>query len=88
MALGRTVSELEHTMSYAEMQEWISFYNAEPFQEDRQEIQLAMMMSVMAASFGNKIDPTEFMITGKKPKKKNTVEELSKHVKTIFGGGG
>lgn len=87
MALGRTVSELENTMSYAEMQEWISFYNAEPFHEDRQEIQLSMMTSVMAASFGNKIEPIEFMLTGKKPKKKKSVDELSNQVKTIFGKG-
>ena len=41
MALGRTVGELEASLSAAELREWIAFYNIDPWGEQRADLRMA-----------------------------------------------
>lgn len=86
MALGRTVGELEQTISSTELQEWIEYYNLEPFGVDRNEIQLASLSYMLASFMGNtKAKTTDFMPSHHEKPKQKTISELAKQVFAIFG---
>ncbi len=43
----KTVAELEHTMSYKELLEWIEYSKEEPLLPDRVELQLARLTEIL-----------------------------------------
>ena len=62
LALGRTVGELEQTMSINELREWSVFAETEPFGDVRADFRSAMVATVIAKVNGNKhAKPTDFM---------------------------
>lgn len=86
MALGRTVAELEHSISETELSEWAEYYKLEPFMADRSEIQIAQLSHMVASFMGNKnLDVTDFMPSTEK-EKKSKQEVLLTKVKALFGG--
>ena len=50
----KTVAELEQTMSYIELQEWVQYYSEERFQPDRLELQLATLSELIYRTSGGK----------------------------------
>lgn len=48
LQLGRTVSEIEQTLTVAELQDWIEFAKVEPFGEVRADAQMAMLIAMYA----------------------------------------
>ena len=44
MALGRTVGELEASLSAAELREWIAFYRIDPWGEQRADLRMARIV--------------------------------------------
>lgn len=65
LALGRTVHELETTMTHQELLEWHEYYNVEPFTADRTEMQLATMSFLISTSNGGKSDIKDFTLSNK-----------------------
>ena len=65
LALGRTVEELSSSMSWSEYMEWQEYYNKEPFHQDRQEIQMAVLTKMVSSQYGGKSKVADFIITGK-----------------------
>jgi hypothetical protein len=61
LALGKTVGELEQTMSGVEMQEWMAFAVKEPFGEMRADIRAGIVAAAVASSKGRRVSPTDFM---------------------------
>lgn len=59
--LGKTVSEIEHTMSHREFLEWDKYLSQEP--HNSIEIQLALLTTVLANVNGNKSSISDFLIT-------------------------
>ena len=52
LALGRTVAELEETISSDELTQWIAFYNMEPFGSERDNIHAGIIASTLANIHG------------------------------------
>jgi len=62
LALGRTVSELEATISVREFEEWIAFYSFEPWGDERADIRSGVIASTVAnVHLGGGYSPTDFM---------------------------
>lgn len=65
LALGRTVSELEHSLSSSELTEWMSFFEIEPFGPMRDNLHAgqiaAMLFNVNRKKGSSPIGPGEFM---------------------------
>lgn len=87
LALGRTVAELEHSISHAELHEWAEYSRLEPFIADRNEVQIAQLSCMVAAFMGEKVELTDFMLSVEKQKKVKSKESaLLMKVKALFGG--
>jgi hypothetical protein len=61
LALGKTVGELEQTMTAVEMQEWMMFAAKEPFGEIRADIRAGIIAAAVAALKGRRTTPLDFM---------------------------
>lgn len=48
LALGRTVAEIEQSMSASELVEWMEFSAREPFGANRENIHFAMLCALIA----------------------------------------
>ena len=48
LALGRTVSELEQTLGSGELTEWKAYYSIEPFGQERDNWNTAMVAATVA----------------------------------------
>lgn len=59
--LGKTVFEIEHTMSYRELLEWDKYFAQEP--HNSTDVQLALLTTVLANVNGNKKSISDFLIT-------------------------
>lgn len=72
-------------MSSSELDEWVEFYNQEPFIVDRLELQLARLSAITASQkTGKTVSVSDYMVTFKKePEPTVSVEDK---VKAIFGG--
>lgn len=71
LALGRTVAELEATLSGQELTEWMAFDAVEPFGEQRDDLRAGIVASTMAnchRSRGPAFKPQDFMPFAEKPK--------------------
>lgn len=83
--MGRTVGELEHTLSASELSEWVEFYNEEPFMADRIEVQLARLSAItVSQKSGKAVNVSDFMVTYKKAPE--AAVDIEDKVKAIFGG--
>ena len=47
MALGRTVSELDHSLSSSELTEWMAYYRLEPFGAWRDNWHMAQLTALL-----------------------------------------
>lgn len=65
--LGRTVGELEATISPQELVAWSEYLAEEPAHADRSEAQLAMIAHMVSNFMGGKHEVTDFMIS-RRPK--------------------
>lgn len=65
MALGKTVGELESTLSSNDLSEWMAYFRVEPFGEDRKDLRMGILASVIANSNRGKsqrpFKPSDFM---------------------------
>ena len=64
LALGRTVSELETSMSSSEFREWMAYYSMEPFGQWRDNwhfAQLTALMFNVNSGKGNSLTVDDFM---------------------------
>jgi hypothetical protein len=70
LALGRTVAELEETMSGRELTEWMAYDSLEPFGEQRADLRSGIVASTIAnchRSRGPAFKPQDFMPFVEKP---------------------
>lgn len=90
MALGKTVSELEESLSDAELREWVAFYEKHPFGPDTAWLQTGTIAATVVnvargfagKSGGKTISPVDFIPKfGAKPKKGFRAEFFN-----MFGG--
>lgn len=63
MALGKTLYELENSISYSELQEWSEYLGLYPLHEDRNEMQLAVLSQIHTSSKEHKTKARDFMIS-------------------------
>lgn len=84
MNLGRTVSELKHTLSYRELYKWYEYYNEEPFLADRNEQQMAILSNLVASFGGSKAKVKDFMVSNKNKKEPIAREDYLKSLKSAF----
>ena len=72
LALGRTVREIETTMDFNELMEWLAFMRLEPLGEIRADYRAGMISSVLANCNRGKdtkaFQPEDFMPFYDKPK--------------------
>lgn len=81
--LGKTVFEIENTMSINELREWAEYLSQEPVNST--EIQLALLTSVAANMMGGKSKIDDFLITSYKPPKDDAPQFASEaDVKNMF----
>ncbi len=72
-------------MSQSELLEWAEFLQEEPLMADRNELQMAGLMSVVVNMVSKSpYDYTDFMITAEK-KERDKNEALQSQVLSIFG---
>ena len=82
LAMGRTLSELRATLSYAEFQEWCGYYKIEPWGEDRADLRAGIIASTIA-NYAGKLRaegadpalPADFMPYLERPEPEATVED-------------
>jgi hypothetical protein len=79
LALGKTVYELENSMSMSELSEWAEYLSIYPLHEDRNEMQLAVI-SKIHASASDSLKVEDFLISGAKEQKKLSKEELNEYI--------
>lgn len=74
LALGRTVSELEQTMSCREFSQWAAFYAVHPFGAERDNLHSAIIASTIANVHRSKgqqaVKVDDFMIKDQSQQKK------------------
>ncbi len=72
-------------MSYDEFFQWMEYYNKEPFEADRNEIQMANLSSIVVGLTGkSKLKTKDFMIS-KYDEDKPTKKGLQDKIKSMFG---
>ena len=79
LALGKTVYELENSMSMSELSEWAEYLSIYPLHEDRNEMQLAVI-SKIHASASDSLKVEDFLISGAKKQKKLSKQELNEYI--------
>lgn len=63
MKLGRTVAELEHTLSADEYRLWLAMYELDPWDEQRADMRIAKLIcAVLAPHTRQSLSPSEFML--------------------------
>lgn len=74
LALGRTVQELDNTLSSTELSYWIAYYSLHPFGSDRDNIHSAIISATIANVNRGKNQPAfnaeDFMIRNQHDKRK------------------
>ena len=95
LALGRTVRELEHSLSSQELTEWIVFDSINPIGEIRGDIRNACLMALLANIHRDPkhppFKPEDFLLEyePRRPKPPQSPEEqaaIIKAYKTLYGG--
>jgi len=63
MKLGRTVAELENSLSAAEYQHWLAMYALDPWGEQRDDMRMAkMVVAMLAPHTKDRIEPVDHML--------------------------
>lgn len=82
LALGRTVKELELTLSGHELSEWQAFFRLDPFGEDRADLRNAMLISSLVNLFKGKksqpVRPEDYMLFLNKRRKSKVTNEIAR----------
>lgn len=73
--LGKTLNELEHTMTKSELKKWAIYMSKEP--SNSIELQLALLTTVAANAMGGKSKLNDFYITEYKIEKEVEVAPMS-----------
>lgn len=87
LVLGRTVAELEETLSSRELSEWIAFYAMEPFGEQRADLRSAIIAATVANCHrvsGTAFQPADFMPY---ETRKKDVRESIDAIRSMIQGG-
>ena len=90
--MGRTVRELLDSLDVAELQEWVAFYELDPWTEDRADLRAGIVASTVANchSTKGKFRPRDFMVDYEKrhrePKTPEQLKELAKRITAMMGG--
>lgn len=93
LALGRTVAELQSSMSSPEFNQWMAYYKLSPFGEDRADLRAGIIASTTANMHKKKgtkpFAPRDFMLDFMGRKKELSDEELKDKFKaaTVALGG-
>lgn len=86
MELGRTVTELENTLSVSEFKEWIEFYQLEPFGAWRDNWNTATIAHILANVNRGKNRPAiplkEFMWTDSRTRSKEKTDSFKAFLDT------
>lgn len=71
LALGKTVHEIETTMSAREFFDWMDFYSVEPFGDQRADIRSGVVAATIANVYRGKgkkpFGPSDFMLFADQP---------------------
>ena len=67
LELGRTVAELQRSMSAAEFGEWLAFYSIEPFGQIRDELRTGRVCASLYAVNGDARRMSDFMFDPDRP---------------------
>lgn len=59
--MGRSVRELLDSMDAAELHDWMEFYEAEPWGEDRADLRAGIVAATVAGCHGIKCRPSDFL---------------------------
>lgn len=74
LALGRTVAELERSLTSAELTEWAGYHMLEPFGQQRaddgQRGVMALLYNANRAAKSKALEPSEFMPAWRPPEKR------------------
>jgi hypothetical protein len=87
LALGRTVAELEETMSSRELTEWIAYNAIQPFGDTRADLRSAIIASTVAnchRTSGTPFKVADFMPYEDKPR--GAPLDAVKQLRAMFGG--
>lgn len=87
LALGKTVAELEETMSSRELTEWIAYNAVQPFGDTRADLRSAIIASTVAnchRTSGTPFKVADFMPYEEKPK--GAPLDAVKQLRAMFGG--
>ena len=86
--LGKTVGELENTMSNKELREWESYVKIEPFFADRMEIMIARVSSMYHNErYKQKTTMIDYMLSLSKDQKAQIkYDEMGSKIKSFFKG--
>lgn len=80
LALGRTVRELDETLSSTELSYWMAFYNIHPFGSDRDNVHSAIIAATIANANRGKSQPPfsadDFMIKNQSEKRKQDTKNV------------
>ena len=84
--MGRTVRELELTISYKEYLQWLEMEQLQPL--NTPEIQLAVISSLITAASGKATPPQDFILSRQQEDEKENKplkgEELDKLIRGMF----
>jgi hypothetical protein len=94
LKLGRTVRELERTLSNAELAEWVAYYDVNPWDEWRADLRAGIVASTLAnvhSSKKGKFKPRDFMVDFSKrghrePKTPEQLRQMAIKITAMLGG--
>ena len=86
--MGRTVRELLHSMDAAELQEWVAYYELDPWTDDRADLRAGIVAATVANanSTKGKFRPRDFMVEyGRRHREPKTPDQLRSIAMLITG---
>lgn len=82
--LGRTVAELEQTLTSAEFSDWCAFYSLEPWGHEIANWRMGVLAATTANFSGRakkRLKPSDFMPGGARHKRKMSTDEMRARLK-------
>jgi len=80
LALGRTVQELDNTMTSTELSYWLAFYGLHPFGSERDNIHSAVIAATVANTSRSRSQPPysaeDFMIKTQDEKRESDTQNV------------
>lgn len=94
LALGKSVREVEATMSSHEIAEWMAYYRINPWGEDRADLRSGVVASTIAnvnrdPNKGRPFSPRDFMPYHQKQEqdRMESIKQGFRKLKAMFDGG-